>query len=453
MSNIFRRIYSGQLITSLIVLFIMSICFIFGIKASIYHWKMDKTTDLENVLLPVISKAYRFGGRLDSTVLEDSILPYLTDSLYAYVFDENKTPVLLLNRGERITLAQAETQIGSMQSFLTLNPPKEIKNDKQIIGYLSVDSIDFLAYKANKSFIATMWKTIAAGIIAAVVITLSVSFFISSFFSKQTNHLIAEISDLTTGNRSVRFVKSDMDEFNRITDSVEILQSRLEHEESLRQQWMEDISHDLRTPITAVKAQLEAMSAGALDTGKKRLDSLFGSMNHIEKLVNNLQDLTRFESPRMKIQSSKIDPTLFVEDLKERFEFLAEQKNISYDCRIDSVAPFFADKNLLLRCTSNIIQNALQYTNPGGKICVRFRGANQSVELEVANTGHLSERDLEHMFDRMYRGDSSRSGGGYGLGLSIAKAIMTLHKGTITAENRNDQVCLTMRFPLQENKS
>ena len=449
MSNIFRRIYSGQLITSLIVISVMSVFFIGGIRASIYHWNTDKTADLEHVLLPVISKVYRLNGDFDSAALEKALLPYLTDSLYAYVFDRNRNPVLLLNRSERITLDQAEEQIGNMQTFLALNPPKEIKDDRKTIGYLSVDSVDFLAYKANRSFIATMWKTIMAGIAAAVFATLFISHVISSLFSKQAAHLVSGISDLTAGNRAVRFVQSDMDEFNRITQSVEILQNRLENEESLRRQWTEDISHDLRTPVTAVKVQLEAMSDGVLDSGKKRLENLFAEMNHIEKLVNNLQDLTRFESPKMKIQNGRIDPGIFIDDLQERFEFLAGQKNIAYTCTSSVSDVFFADENLLLRCVSNIIQNALQYTGQGGTVSVVLREESMSIIIEVMNTGHLSQNDLVHMFDRMYRGDSSRREGGYGLGLSIAKAIMTLHGGTITAENRSEFVCLTMRFPLR----
>ncbi len=448
MSNIFRRIYSGQLITSVILLFVMSVFFIFGIKKSIYHWNADKTSEIEDVLLPIISKSYRLNGGLDSSALENALLPYLTDSLYAYIFDTDKNPVLLLNKTERITLEQANAQIGNMQTFLSLNPPKEIKIDKQVIGYLSVDSVDFLTYKENRAFIETMRKTVSAGITVAILITLFISHFISSLFSKQTKHLVSGISDLTAGNRSVHFEQSDMEEFNRIIHSVEILQRQLEHEESLRQQWMEDISHDLRTPVAAVKAQLEAMSDGVLDAGKKRLESLLGAMNHIEKLVNNLQDLTRFESPKMKIQNSKIDPQLFIANLQERFEFLAGQKNIPYICKSNGSEPFFADENLLLRCASNIIQNALQYTQPGGRINVFLLEKDNMVILEITNTGHLSKKDLKSMFDRMYRGDSSRREGGYGLGLSIAKAIMSLHKGIIIAENRADTVCMTMKFPL-----
>ena len=451
MSNIFRRIYAGQLITSVIVIFVMSFFFLFGIRASISHWNTEQTANLERVLIPAISKVYRLNGYLDAAALEKALLPYLTDSLYAYVFDSNKDPVILLNRSERITVGQAEKQLGSMQTFLTLNPPKEIVYDRHTVGYLSVDSVDFLAYRANRTFIATMWKTVVAGIAAAVIATLLISHFISTFFSRQASSLVSGITELSSGKRSVRFAQSDMEEFNRISQSAESLQRQLDKEESLRRQWTEDISHDLRTPVTAVKVQLEAMSDGVLDSSKKRLENLFAEMVHIEKLVNNLQDLTRFESPKMKIQSGIIDAGIFIDDVQERFAFLAEQKRIAYECSIQGVQSFCADEHLLLRCVSNIIQNAIQYTASGGNITVTLKRDAGNVLIEVCNTGHLSQQDIDHMFDRMYRGDKARTEGGYGLGLSIAKAIMTLHGGTLTAGNRDDFVCLSMKFPFRDS--
>jgi two-component system sensor histidine kinase BaeS len=115
-----------------------------------------------------------------------------------------------------------------------------------------------------------------------------------------------------------------------------------------------------------------------------------------------------------------------------------------------------ADEFLLQRCVSNVVQNALQYTAPGGTILVtlatcagHFTDGERNIRIEVKNTGMLTPKDREHLFDRLYRGDSSRKEGGTGLGLSIAKAIMDLHHGSILAENRDGYVCLSMEFPFQ----
>ncbi|HAH63503.1 MAG TPA: sensor histidine kinase [Treponema sp.] len=455
MTSIFRKVYIGHLAASVSVLAVMSLIFLFAIRSSISHWNRDENTEIEKMLLPRISKVYRLKGELDSKALESSLLPYMTDSMYVYIFDLNKRPVLLMYKGRRVTTDAVEAQVGNISTFLSLNTPAQIKDNSRIVGYLSVNSADFLTYRANRQFISSMRNAILAGAITAIVIALAISAFISSVFSKQTSSLVDEITALGNGSRSVSFTHLDTTEFDRIATSEEKLQDQLLKEESLRRQWMQDVSHDLRTPVTAVKVQLEAMDDGILPATEERLSSLLGELHHIEKLVNNLHDLSKYESPEMKITPVTIYPQAFITDTKERFELLASQKNIAFACTSTFYEPFTADEFLLQRCVSNIVQNAIQYTAAGGSIRVTMTcgdpgsTTHQTITIEVENTGELSREDLVHVFDRLYRGDKSRTNGGSGLGLSIAKAIMTLHAGTITVSNKDGMVCFAITFPFR----
>jgi two-component system, OmpR family, sensor histidine kinase BaeS len=452
MTSIFRKIYIGHLAASISVLVIMSFIFLFAIRSSISHWNRDENAEIEKMLLPLISKVYRLRGELDSNALESALLPYTTDSMYIYVFDVNKHPVLLMNKGRRVTTYAVEQQVGSLSTFLSLNTPAQIKGNSRIVGYLSVNSADFLTYRANRQFIASMRKTVLAGAITAIVIALAISAFISSIFSKQTSSLVNEITALGNGSRTVTFSHLDTTEFDRIATSEEKLQNQLLKEESLRRQWMQDVSHDLRTPVTAVKVQLEAINDGVLPPTTERFASLLSEISHIERLVNNLHDLSRYESPEMKITPVKIYPQAFISDTKERFELLANHKDITFSCSYSFTEPFAADEFLMQRCVSNVMQNAIQYTTAGSCINITMTCSDtdtdgRAIIIEVMNTGELSEEDILHMFDRLYRGDKSRTSGGSGLGLSIAKAIVNLHRGTITASNKDGMACFTIVFP------
>lgn len=447
MTSIFRKVYIGHLAAAFTVLLSMSLIFLIAIRSSITHWNREETADLENMLLPVISKVQRLRGRLDSGAVESAILPYITDSMYVYIFDENKNPVLLLNRGQHVKTATVEKQVGNLQHFLKVNTPSPIKDGNKIIGYISVNSADFLAYNANREFISSMITAVIVGAITAILTALGMSAFISSIFSKQTHSLVDEITDLGNGSRNVVFTHLNTSEFDLIATSEEKLQKQLLKEESLRRQWMQDVSHDLRTPVTAVKVQLEGMSDGVLKTNKTRLGNLLNEVNHIEKLVNNLHDLSRYESPEMIIHPVTIIPQAFMNDIQERFELLASHKSLDFSCSCLFNEPFTADEFLLQRCISNIVQNALQYTAAGGKITTVFSLLQKNIHIEVRNTGSLSPEDLTHVFDRLYRGDKARTEGGSGLGLSIAKAIMDLHHGTVTASNKNNEVCFSVDFP------
>jgi two-component system, OmpR family, sensor histidine kinase BaeS len=457
MKNIFSKLFLGLLSASLAVLAVMSVIFVFAIRTSISHWNRDEALDMSNLLLPVIAKVYRLSGSLDAGVLEAAILPYTTDSMYVYVFDENRHPVLLINRGHQVSQKTVESEVGNLSTFLTLNAPVPVKDNGSIIGYLSVNSQDFLAYKANRQFISTMKKSITAGVGTAIIIALVISVFISSAFSKQALSLVKEITSLGDGKRNIIFSHSNTAEFDLIATSEEKLQNQLLKEESLRRQWMLDVSHDLRTPVTAVKVQIEAMNDGVLPATKKRFTNLLLELTHIEKLVNNLHDLSRYESPEMKTNLTMIRPQEFTDTIKDEFSFIAAQKGLTgtFTCEISD--PFAADEFLLQRCVSNVVQNAIKYTEPGGNIIFRlYKDISDLIIIEVKNTGTLSEETMNHVFDRLFRGDTSRTDGGSGLGLSIAKAIINLHNGTITVSDRDGYICFTMSFPymssIPENK-
>jgi two-component system sensor histidine kinase BaeS len=202
----------------------------------------------------------------------------------------------------------------------------------------------------------------------------------------------------------------------------------------------------LRTPITAIKAQFEAMLDGVLDIGRPRLANLLTELNRVETLVRNLQELSRYESPEMKINARYFHASAFLDDIRERFALLAGQKEIALCCEGEEFW-FLIDEHLMQRCVSNIVQNALQHTQPGGTIRVTLESKVKDVVLIVENSGHIAARDLDRMFDRLYRGNSARMGGGSGLGLSIAKAIVDLHHGRIRAENSETTARFILFFP------
>ena len=436
MKSIFARILTGFIAASFAVIAAMSVIFTVSVSRSINDWNADKRDDFVALILPAISKTYRFAGSLSASELEKAVMPYTTDSLYIYIFDRNKKPVLLLEKGKVSTQDEVEKSVGSLSTFLSLNSPVQIKDGGETIGYLCADNVGFLAYKANRIFVSTMEKGLFAGIALAVSITLALSVLISTMLSKKARSLADYIS-------SPDLMKKDMaslgvNEFDRILDSVKKLKSRLLHEETLRRQWMQDISHDLRTPLTAVKMQVEGMNDGVLEATGERFAALYSELTLIEKLVWNLQDLSRFESPEMKISPADVNACRFADDVSSRFALLAKKKNIKFTIKKNCAKDFDfkADPLLLMRCVSNLLQNAFQYTAEGGEVslCVEEQNENR-VKISVINTGAISEEDIPHVFDRLYRGDRSRSTAGSGLGLSIAQAIAKLHGGKIEVRN------------------
>lgn len=441
MKSIFARILTGFIAASFAVIAAMSVIFTVSVRRSINDWNTDKKDDFVALILPAISKTYRLTGSLSASELEKAVMPYTTDSLYIYIFDGNKKPVILLEKGKVSTQGDVEKSVGSLSTFLSLNSPVQIKDGDDTIGYLCADNVGFLAYKANRIFVSTMEKGLFIGIILAVSITIALSVLISTMLSKKARTLADYIS-------SPDLMKTELgalgvNEFDRILDSVKKLKNRLLHEETLRRQWMQDISHDLRTPLTAVKMQVEGMNDGVLEATAERFAALYSELTLIEKLVWNLQDLSRFESPEMKISPADVNAWKFADDVSSRFVLLAQKKKINFivqkKCAEDF--EFTADPLLLMRCVSNLLQNAFQYTAEGGEVALVIEKIPEKrAKISVLNTGAISEDDIPHVFDRLYRGDRSRSTAGSGLGLSIAQAIANLHGGKIEVQNTKNEM-------------
>ncbi len=423
----------------------MSLILTFAIKTSIFSWNQGKQEDFQSVLIPIISKIHRLNGGLTENNVEEALLPYMTDSLYVYVFDKDQNPIFLFNQGQKISTEEfnKNRNIISGYSQLSFTP---ISDGENIIAYLSSDTIDFLASKANRAFIDTMQKTVIMGVIITLLLSSVIAFLFSSGFSKQTKLLVQGLIGLREGKREIDFPTLGIYELDQISQSVLALQKELSKEEQLRQQWMQDISHDLRTPITAVISQFEAMIDGALTLTPLRIKSLLSETRRIEALVVNLQELSRYESPGMSIHLKEVSIKDFVDDIHDRFVFLSEQKNVQFHCSGPDIITSM-DESLMQRCMSNIIQNALQHSQRGGSVQMAISKGDTGLLLCVSNEGSIPESDLPHLFDRLYRGSKSRAGSGSGLGLSIAKAIVDLHKGWIKAENRDNHTFLTVYIP------
>lgn len=447
MKSLFTRLFSNLLVSSFVVLITMITVPFIAIKYSVQNWNTSKKADLESSATSIITEIYETEGSLDGELLYQALRPYLLKSHYLFIFDGNTEPVLLLDKEKPLSQEEFNLLIDDVQDFFQENPLLEIVSGQTTVAKLLVRNRDFYTYKSNRDFVATIINVASIGIAITTGLSLLLAFYLSCSFSRQTQGIVSCIKDLSDGKRHVSFPATSTLELDTIAQSTQVLQQQLEREASLREQWMQDISHDLRTPITAIKVQLEAMGDGVLDSSPERIHGLLQELERVEALVRDLSELSRYESAEMTITHKELSSCSFLDDMRERFSFLCKQKNIDL-CFNSDIFSFSADEHLLQRCVSNIIQNAIQHTESGGIITIDFFQDNGQKILNIKNTGAIAEEDLEHVFNRFYRGDKSRTLGGTGLGLTIVKAIMNLHQGSVSITNTEDGcVCVTLIIP------
>lgn len=239
-------------------------------------------------------------------------------------------------------------------------------------------------------------------------------------------------------------------ELSNLAGDFNNMMNRIEEGVIRLSQFSADLAHELRTPINNLIGEAEVILSRPRSSAEyqKTIESSLEEFSRLSRLINNLLFLARAENPQMAITYSWIEIDPLIENIRDFYLAIAEEKSITMSCQ-KSCLQVKADRQLLGQALSNLVANALQYTPQGGIITlVAHRLSNQKIQILVGNTGQgIPPEHLPHLFDRFYRVDSARSWqtGGTGLGLAIVKSIMDLHKGRVDITSQtNEGVMVTL---------
>jgi two-component system phosphate regulon sensor histidine kinase PhoR len=228
-----------------------------------------------------------------------------------------------------------------------------------------------------------------------------------------------------------------------------MLQSRRSLEAQLDQQerWVSDVAHELKTPLTALLLVGDSLAGTVTDHNAVLVERLLKELRRMQELVGDLLELSRLENvvPGVGIRGEEINLLALLRDVWNGIKPLADQKEIQINIFPEILNEqanqpmVFADRRRLHRALLNLLDNALKFSPAGGEILVDLQWSSDWVRIGIGDQGGgLSEQDLEHMFDRFYRGDTSRyrqHRGGSGLGLAIVQQIALAHGGWVFGEN------------------
>ena len=231
---------------------------------------------------------------------------------------------------------------------------------------------------------------------------------------------------------------------------IERLESAFQH----ISRFTADASHELRTPLTALRGELEATAQypQLLREARETIGSALEETERLSKIVQGLLAVSRLDAGEAEMERVALDLSELAASTAEQMRLLAENKNISLSC--DATGPVIVegDQTRLKQVVVNLLDNAINYTAPDGRIQLRVRTAADRAVLEVEdNGGGIPEDALPHIFERFYRVDKARSRqmGGTGLGLSIVHAICSTHGGEVAVDSAEGHGSrFTVRLPL-----
>ena len=243
--------------------------------------------------------------------------------------------------------------------------------------------------------------------------------------------------------------------FNRMAGELETRDAALRTSDALRRQMMADVSHELKTPLTAMRGFIETlrMPEVALDTDRRNryFETIDRETRRLERIVKDLLDLARYEGGGIVLQPRVFDIERLFQNVAGRHERDAQTKGVTIGLHVDAHADqIVADPDRIEQAIENLVGNALRHTPAGGTVTLRATQVDGAARLSVSDTGAgIAPEHLAHVFERFYKVDTSRAAEstGSGLGLSITKAIVERHGGTISVTSQPGQTTFTIVLP------
>ena len=289
--------------------------------------------------------------------------------------------------------------------------------------------------------------------LAAALVAILISFYLSRGVIAPISAMSLVTQRIAGGHYDERVQVSGEDELAQLAIRFNQMAEKLNEVESMRRRLIGDVSHELRTPLTAIKGSLEGLMDGILPATQETYQQIHTEADRLNRLVDDLQELSRVEAHAYQLDLRPVEVLSLAQTVSKRLAPQAESKRISLDLDLAPDLPrVLADEDRAVQVLTNLTGNALQYTPEGGQVTIRARRMAHEVQVSVQDTGiGILAEHLPHIFDRFYRVDKSRSrraGGGSGIGLTIARALVEAHGGSIWAESAGEGAGSTFSFTL-----
>ena len=227
------------------------------------------------------------------------------------------------------------------------------------------------------------------------------------------------------------YVEVMFDDFNTMACELQSI-------ETLKNDFIANVSHEIKTPLAIIQGYATALQNDELNVEDRHdyINTIVEASNKLSTLVSNILKLNKLENERILPEAHRFDLSEQLRRCALGFEDIWENKNISFDFELEETIVNY-DEGLLEIVWSNLISNAIKFTNHGGSIIIKLKSRDGSVRISVSDTGcGIDEEAQKHIFDKFYQSDSSRSQEGNGLGLAMVKRAVELLGGTITVESQ-----------------
>lgn len=401
-----------------------------------------KNPDSDAADVEIQQMAYAYSARIliinsDYIIVKDN-----------YIFDEGKTIITedVINAFK----GKSHSHINYKSSSAVITTPI-IEDTGKISGVIKVS----LSGYATIQTINYMKRISIAVMIALLLVFSGILVFVIYKLTSPAKDMKEAILSLSDGDKNARIKKQTIKEYKDIGDAVNVLLDRLESIDGSRDEFVSNVSHELKTPMTSMKVLADSLLStenAPIEMYKDFMQDIAEEIDRENEIIGDLLNLVRTDGERAVLNIETVDVNELMEVVLKRLKPIALKNNI--EIIFESMRPVTAsiDRVKFIIVLTNIIENAIKYNHPEGWVKITLNADHKFFYVDVSDSGiGIPEECKDQVFERFYRVDKARSRetGGTGLGLAITKNIVLLHKGTIKFYSKeNEGTTFNIRIPL-----
>lgn len=313
---------------------------------------------------------------------------------------------------------------------------------------------DALLTKADSAFREKTFNAMALAAVVAIFISIVIGYFVSRMLTNPIRRITGTAKQIRDGDLSARTGLRGDDEIDQLGETFDEMATSLEKDMKHEKRLTSDVAHELRTPLMAMLATVEAMQDGVYPTDNEHLETVASETRRLARLVQQMLDLSRMENRTAPMNTEPVDMVPFIRTIVDSQERLFADRDLRLrfaDETQGKSATIEIDPDMITQAVINLMSNAMRYTPEGGWVVVSVLGDRKHVMISVSDTGiGIAKEDLSRIFGRFWRADASRAreAGGLGVGLAVTKQIVERHHGFISVESELEKgTTFTIHLP------
>lgn len=443
----FYQLIASHLSILLIAFLILSLLFVRYVEDFAYQDKAEELESYGQQILQALEQS-RPGTGIQSFV------PILRSQNIDFIVFDQQSRILYPVSGAFPTVELTQQEWGVIEQGETLVVKRDVDRFESTVTFVALPYVDngglvggvLLAspISGTSEMISELNKSLLTTILIALAIALLLSLLLSKMHVSRLQRMQKATAMISEGHYDVNLPESNFDEFgdlaedfNQMAQKLRQSSEEIERLENRRRQFMADVSHEMRTPLTTIAGVIEGLRNNMIeeDQREKGIRLVSDETKRLMRLVNENLDYEKIRSNQVELEKEEIEAEELLEIIQEQLELQAAEKHNRIIVETEPGQVIYGDMDRLIQILTNIVRNSIQFTE-NGQIVLRAYSTQDFMVMEVEDTGvGIDVAEIDLIWRRFYKSDLSRGSGQFGLGLSIVKQLVTLHNGEIQVES------------------